>query len=374
MRARLCTFVAFGLALSACAEPLPFEPAGPNAAPDPAEYGPYAVGVRTIVVKDPRRFDPETRIPRTLTVEVWYPAEGSERGVENYPFEDFLPERFGELARTLGGFESTAQRDAPARTNEEFPLVLFSHGSGGVRVQSTFLTVHLASHGYVVAAPDHVGNTLADLLNDGSLDLQKLGESLIDRPLDLLALIEPVSEQFSVDPSRIGTSGHSFGAVASLRAAGLDPRVTAVVSQAPASHLATWIDVERPFEELGIPIMIQEAAMDATLPPDTNTRTFLPLMRDPAYYLSLTRGGHFTFSDLCRLDVEVLLAAEDIGVDDILNDGCSDTDIPVEVAHPLLRHYSIGLFNRYLRGSVGTQALLHDPAALRGEATLQSDF
>lgn len=360
--------------LAACSEPLPFEPAGPNAAPNPAEYGPYAVGVRTIVVKDPRRFDPDTRVPRTLTVEVWYPAEGSERGTENYPFADFLPPRFAELAKTLGGFDSTAQRDATARTDEEFPLVLFSHGSGGVRVQSTFLTVHLASHGYVVAAPDHVGNTLGDLLNDGSLDLQKLTQSLIDRPLDLLALIEKVSAQFSVDPTRIGTSGHSFGAVAALRAAGLDERISAVVSQAPASHLATWIDVERPFESLGIPIMIQEAVLDDTVPPETNARTFLPLMRDPAYYLSLTRGGHFTFSDLCQLDVEVLLAAEDIGVDDILNDGCSETDIPVEVAHPLLRHYSIGLFNTYLRGSTATKDLLLDEAALRSEATLQTEF
>lgn len=367
-------FIAPLTLLCACSEPLPFEPAGPNAAPDPSEYGPYAVGVRTIEVKDPRRFDPVTRVPRTLTVEVWYPAEGSERGVENYPFEDFLPERFAELARTLGGFESTAERDAPARTDEEFPLVLFSHGSGGVRVQSTFLTVHLASHGYVVAAPDHVGNTLSDLLNDGSLDLQKLGESLIDRPLDLLALIEDVTEQFSVDATRIGTSGHSFGGVASLRAAGLDERITAVVSQAPASHLATWIDVPRPFESLGIPIMIQEAVNDDTVPPETNARTFVPLMREPGYYLSLTRGGHFTFSDLCQLDVEVLLAAEDIGVDDILNDGCSETDIPVEVAHPLLRHYSIGLFNTYLRGSSATKDLLMDEAALRGEATLQADF
>ena len=37
-----------------------------------------------------------------------------------------------------------------------FPLVVFSHGYGGLRTQSSFLTAHLASWGFVVAAPDHL--------------------------------------------------------------------------------------------------------------------------------------------------------------------------------------------------------------------------
>src|SRR5262249_13035170 len=38
---------------------------------------------------------------------------------------------------------------------DALPLILFSHHSGGHRRASTFLTKHLARHGYVVAAMDH---------------------------------------------------------------------------------------------------------------------------------------------------------------------------------------------------------------------------
>src|SRR5262249_56282777 len=55
-----------------------------------------------------------------------------------------------------------AVRDAGPRPGS-YPLVMFSHGFGGHRRQSTFLCTHLASHGYVVAACDHTGNTLFDV-------------------------------------------------------------------------------------------------------------------------------------------------------------------------------------------------------------------
>src|SRR5215472_6200055 len=44
------------------------------------------------------------------------------------------------------------------------PLILFSHHSGGSRRASTFLTTHLANHGYVVAAMDHSEVVAPELL------------------------------------------------------------------------------------------------------------------------------------------------------------------------------------------------------------------
>src|SRR5215472_993470 len=44
------------------------------------------------------------------------------------------------------------------------PLILFSHHSGGSRSASTFLTTHLASHGYLVAAMDHSEVVAPELL------------------------------------------------------------------------------------------------------------------------------------------------------------------------------------------------------------------
>ena len=55
-------------------------------------------------------------------------------------------------------------RDATPAPGGPFPGVVFSHGMAGHRRQSTFLCTHLASHGFVVASPDHVGNTLPEML------------------------------------------------------------------------------------------------------------------------------------------------------------------------------------------------------------------
>ncbi|SRR6266516_2573845 len=95
-----------------------------------AEYDPFArgrfpVGVRTIHAPDPAR-------GRVFPCEVWYPAHTGD-------------------ADQPGAGEA---RDAAPRRGA-YPLVVFSHHSGGHRRSATFLCTHLASHGYVVAALDH---------------------------------------------------------------------------------------------------------------------------------------------------------------------------------------------------------------------------
>lgn len=363
----------FSIALG-CGSNLSFEPAGPDDAPDPSQLGPYPVGVRTITVKDPLRFVEGTRRPLELTVEVWYPAVEEARDAMGavYPFKDFLPPAYHERADMLGGFSTSAVRDAEA-LDETFPLVLFSHGSGGVRVQSTFLTIPLASHGYVVAAPDHDGNTLYDLVEDGDLDIESLGNGLFDRPKDLIATLDGVLGEFDVDPDRIGASGHSFGAVTSLRSATLDARIRAVVAQTPASAGLTWLGLETDPTQLGIPVMIQDGGQDKTLPAETNAQLLWPALAPPRFYLSVLAGGHFTYSDLCGLDLGVLLAADDLGVGDVLNDGCTEEYVDVELAHGVIRHQTIGLFNAYLRDSPASLERLTDPDALGGIATLEAE-
>ena len=85
---------------------------------DPLVRGPFAVAER-----DGRAID-VARANRVLPFVVWYPA-------------------------------------IPPQSRERRPLILFSHASYGHRRQSSFLCAHLASHGYVVAAADHTGNTVA---------------------------------------------------------------------------------------------------------------------------------------------------------------------------------------------------------------------
>src|SRR5690606_33792011 len=106
-----------------------------------------------------------------LTVELWYPA---------LPAPGADPSDYGTLSLTRNAY-----RDAPAdRRAVPFPLVAFSHGYGGVRYQSTFLTEHLASHGFVVVAPDHPHNTLFDL------DAAATAQVALARPGDISAAVD----------------------------------------------------------------------------------------------------------------------------------------------------------------------------------------
>ncbi|MEW5853306.1 MAG: hypothetical protein AB2A00_31290 [Myxococcota bacterium] len=351
-------------------EPLPFAPSGPNAAPDPSTTGPYPVGVRTITLVDPSRMTPGHTTPRKLVCEVWYPAVEAARGQPGvaYDLHDALPDDMKPTipAEALGVLQTDAVQDAePRHDGRPFPLVIFSHGKGGIRMQSTFYTVALASHGYVVVAPDHEGDTLPDTLREGELNINTTVDSFVDRPQDVMFLLDhfealPSGDFLSglIDMDRVGVSGHSFGAITSFRAAGMDYRIKAVVAQTPAGYTLMQVDVGTPMEQWGIPLMIQSADLDRTLPVDPHSLSTWEHMVSPRFFLRLATGGHFTYSDLCILDVEAIDAALEIDVSNVLTDGCGEENVSPEVAFPVIRHYGIGLFNTYLRDSPGTGALL----------------
>ncbi len=55
---------------------------------------------------------------------------------------------------SLGGIEGAPVADG------RFPVALFSHGFSGFNTQSSELTSHVASWGFVVAAPEHQSRDL----------------------------------------------------------------------------------------------------------------------------------------------------------------------------------------------------------------------
>jgi predicted dienelactone hydrolase len=373
-----------GLLLTACdlKEPLPFEPASPQAAPDPAEMGPYPVGVRTVVFEDPNRETPGREgQPRRLVCEVWYPAVEATRGqpTETYVLYDHLPEslRDGLTPEALGELATAAVRDAQPRANEQFPTIIFSHGKGGVRQQSTFYTVALASHGYVVVAPDHEGDTMVELLEAGDVDVTSTIDSYFLRPGDVSFLIRELDAldesdplQPLIDTSVVGVTGHSFGALTSFRSAGSDARVTAIVGQTPAGVGLVEAGLEVQVEDFGIPYMIQAGGKDRTLPKEDHADTLWDDMVAPRYYLNLRSAGHFTYSDLCILDVEAIDEALDVDASNVLTDGCGEENLSSERAFPVINHYSVGFFNAYLRGSTDSLELLTEA---RGKAHAGDD-
>lgn len=361
---------------AACGDEPLFTPAGPNAAPDPAEYGPYPVGVRTVELIDVSRMTMGYSERRRITTEVWYPAVEADRGGSHakYYVGDALPQkivdRLGDLK--LAYLETYAVRGAEVRREgAPFPVILFSHGSGGVRFQSTHLTAALASHGYIVLAPDHEGNTLRDLLNAEEIIPSDFLVSYQDRPRDLIFIHdwlrdapEAADLREAADLSRVGAVGHSLGSITALRTAGIDPRIDVAIAQAPAGYLATWLDVGRPLADLNIPVMLQVAGIDRTLPPEAHADTLWAELARPRFRADFPTGGHFTFSDLCTLDLVRVAETADLGVGNVLEDGCGPENIPSITAFPLIRRTAIGLLNAVLRAS---------PASLNYVSTVENE-
>jgi dienelactone hydrolase len=204
---------------------------------EPFSRGPHPAGVRTAELVDAAR-------ERPLPLEIWHPAAAEHRG------RDLDPETCDryELLAGLPLVAQQAVRDAAPGAGR-FPLVVFSHGYGGHRRQSTFLCTHLASHGYVVVAPDHTGNTLRDVFEQTIAAragrpvpdaLEVVREFVRHRPLDASWAIDRVLDGSAggvahlIDPERIGIAGHSFGGWTTLATTAGDRRIRAALPLAPA--------------------------------------------------------------------------------------------------------------------------------------------
>ena len=118
------------------------------------------------------------------------------------------------------------------------PVVIFSHGLGGSRRGAAYYGEHLASHGYVVVMVQHPGSDVSiwkgvrpDL---GNVDRAMLARAVADPrvtlnrffdipfALDQLTLMNTADGPLKghMDLTRIGMSGHSFGAVTTQAMAG----------------------------------------------------------------------------------------------------------------------------------------------------------
>jgi dienelactone hydrolase len=197
---------------------------------DPFDRGRFPVGVVSVQAPDAAR-------DRGFPCEIWYPAADRHAGqdVAAGTRDVFTVPGTG----TPRG--QAAVRDAEARPGA-YPLVVFSHPSGGHRRTATFLCTHLASHGYVVAAPDH-SEVIAPQLRPGTGETTAQRAARVEawmasRVPDIRFLLDHLlggawRPEVALDPTRVGLVGHSFGGWTVLAAPDVEPRVAAVVALAP---------------------------------------------------------------------------------------------------------------------------------------------
>ena len=312
-----------------------------------SEYGDFPVGVTTLqLAKGPK-------------VEIWYPAAAGTSGTETYDMRDFVGE--GIRAILTGDAPSTysypAGRDA-LLADGSFPVVLFSHGVAGMRLQSSFLTSNLASWGMIVVSVDHPSRALENFLTgtatgDG-------GDSVDDmlRGLELITTLgADATSRFNghVDAEKVAAVGHSAGG-GTVLAGAADRRIDGYVSLAsgvfrggPAVEGATTTTTTTaPLP--GKPSFFIGGSVDALASFATLTQPAFEAAPSPSLLWEIEGAGHNAFDDFCTFGngTGIIGVAEASGLGALLDsipqlrslgeDGCVPPAIPVDITFPIINH------------------------------------
>lgn len=284
----------------------------------------FAVGSTSLFIHDQSRpFDAVAGVEsgvRTLITEIWYPVDHSNISQASVPatygdyvfgnrtvhhmmmtqttFFHLTPQSVREgvsQAQIDGAIDELFARKrgsylhVPVAAPGPWPVIVMTHGDAGSRYNMQTVCEYLASHGYIVIAPDHTGNSpYAMIGSDPALAVQggdpalttkmaevlslldengaygdpatfgqsyspltngfsiegfpDLDRSLVERVNDLRAALDTLEQlnlkgQFAgkIDLSRVGLMGRSFGAATTLAGLALEDRFIAGFAVAPPS-------------------------------------------------------------------------------------------------------------------------------------------
>jgi dienelactone hydrolase len=298
----------------------------------PALTGKYQVGTEILQFEESppgKGNSPSPSGRRELVVQLFYPAElSADDKRPQYTLAGlatrFKPQLARVHTRSVVGAEI-------ARSEQQYPVILYSHSWNGSRLESLFLVQDLASHGYVVASVDDPYDTPINVLADGKvfrhpgdhwLDfsspqslqeaLQRLKHNLAVRVEDVSFVLDQlirlnaneVSSKFygHLDMDRAGIIGFSFGGTTAAQACRADQRFKAGVDLDGYSFaVADDDDIRQPFLILGEPASDEygaarnpaqraEALFDAA-----ETRRIMQVYG--GYLLTVKGTQHLNFSD-----------------------------------------------------------------------------
>ena len=266
---------------------------------------------------------------------------GASAQAEGVGFRDIRVEADGERLLTalwyptdapsgrmsVGPFTMNASRAAPLG-NERYGFVLLSHGTGGGRLNHRDTAIRLAEAGYIVAAPEHAGDSWRDkgysgtaenwrrrprqlsavldrLLGDAELgpriDVERIGAvghsaggysvlALIGGRADMTVLAHHCTHRRDEDPLFCGygrADGHTANQIPDLS----DPRVSAVVAVAPVGALFG----EGAFSGVRAPAQIHRLEDDRVLRAPWHARNIAALLGDKAHPVVHSDAHHFAF-------------------------------------------------------------------------------
>ncbi len=341
---------------------------GPDAgvAPDLSveAAGPYPVGTATVTIADPAR-------SRDLPTQLWYPADASAAAAAaaGFGFAEFEVEpnrtAYADLLAaadpTCATRTAHAARDATPAAGR-FPLIAMSHCHQCTRFSTASVAERLASHGYLVIAVDHVGNTLWDQLGGGGLPLDTTTLDLrvgdVERAIDAVMSLEPVipraiAQQF--DGSTFGAIGHSFGAVTVGKVAQVDARIDAALAlAAPMENpLLPGVTVAAIARPLGFVLAVEDNSI--TELGNNLIRGNYDRATAGAWKAEVADAGHWSVSDLVGVTTGF---GPGCGAGTRQTDGQPFTYLDAATGRAITAAYATAFFGAYLKGDAGARAYL----------------
>jgi len=250
-------------------------------------------------------------------------------------------------------------------------------------VQSIAVTEYLASHGYVVAAMDHQGNTLTDFFSSD----ETVAQVAMERPYDVRFTWQQMM-QFTapgdpllggmVDGERVAMTGHSFGGYTALMVAG--GRVN--VSQAQAAcaagdpsdifcdYVVYWpagaqVSLQPPIPNLkaavyyapggysafgaeglatvGVPSLIFGGTLDSTCSPDAEIHRIYAALPSPKAEVIVTDASHMSFTNICDIPLAQQFLAEYCDVPGIIDQ---------QTGFALINTLSVAFLDAWVKGQM----------------------
>jgi predicted dienelactone hydrolase len=344
---------------------------------DATQRGPYGVGVTTINLDDTSRptaanHDFPASNDRKITLEVWYPT-----------------------APAAGDEDRDVDLDAG---HAPYPLIILSHGLSATRRLYSGYGRHLASHGYVIAAPDY---PLSNLASPGGPRLT----AVLEQPKDLSFVIDKMLEfngaggnrfKGAIDPDRIGATGHSLGAMTTFMGVYGPDRDERIKAALPFETPGCFFP-ESYVGDASVPILFTSGSDDLITPPVSATHVY-DIANAPRYLVTIKGADHTRFSEVDIPDTAIVGAGilQNLGGGDFTTDAISvaltlgrggvqncglgetpgsDPLLTADRQREILRTIETVFFDGYLRGDKDSVKFLSDGLATSiPEVTVKSDL
>jgi dienelactone hydrolase len=338
---------------------------------DPFARGPHPVGVRTIDLRD--------GAGRPLTTEVWYPAAERHRGAD----VDARTRDAFDVLPSLPRASQLAVRDAePIRDASPAPLSMYWHGGYGHRREASNICTHIASHGYVVGAPDFPGDHAGDVLpraygGNEKIATTPVDESAHNRPAQAVAALDGVLAAASelglaIDEQKIGSLGTSMGGFTSLAVNSLDCRFGASFAMVPMYGTRGPAKVMQRLQGLlrvddwgrPVPVLVLAAELDAIVILADLRELYLKLPA-PKRFVVLERAGHMHFVDNAQGLHEMFRTA-------YLSGDFPDPDLDAIALGTAMRPFAELCPEQDANATARALCLAHMDAALRQNAAARS--